>query len=353
MMTRIAVTADVHLRSRGEHPERFNALRDVMEKTHSLGIGALIIAGDLFDKNFQSYSEFEALCREFPDLHLYIIPGNHDPGLQGRHIVSSNATIYSKPSSVELGSRPFLFLPYTDGKTMGEVIADMGWKPSTEPWALVGHGDFLGGTREPNPLEPGVYMPLLRADLQRFQPRVVLLGHIHDPPSHPTVHYPGSPCSLNISETGRRSFLVVDTEGWDVSSHPIDTDVLFFRETLVLVPHEQEAPRLRATVRERIRAWGISPSERDKVRIRVEASGYVRDRSAVAAVLEEEFSDFTFHKDEGPNYDRLSVSVDIQLNAIAEKVRASIQELEFSFGGDEPTEEDALHCALELIYSER
>jgi DNA repair exonuclease SbcCD nuclease subunit len=352
-MNRVAVTADVHLRSQEERPERFNALRDVLEKTKAQGIDSLIIAGDLFDKDFQNYAEFESLCRGCPDVHLHIIPGNHDPGLEKRHVVADNATVYDEPTSVQLGAGRFLFLPYADGKTMGEVLADLAWDPGTEPWVLVGHGDYLGGTRRPNPLEPGVYMPLMRADLQRFRPRLVFLGHIHDPPEHPTVHYPGSPCGLDISETGRRRFLVLDTETWAVSEQPVDTDVLFFRERFVLVPHEEEVAHLRDAVQERVRSWDLLPGEGAKARIRAEVVGFVRDRNAVAAVLQEELSAFAFYKDEGPYLQGLSVSQDTQLGSIADKVQKTIKELDFEWEADEPTPDDVLQAALRVIYAER
>ena len=61
---RISVTADVHLRTRAEHSERYNALENIFEQTITEGIENLLIAGDLFDKDFRSYSEFEELGKQ-------------------------------------------------------------------------------------------------------------------------------------------------------------------------------------------------------------------------------------------------------------------------------------------------
>ena len=72
---KIAVTADAHLRAEAGHPERYNALENVFAQTVEAGIENLIIAGDLFDKDFQDYSKFEKLCRNHTSLQLHIIPG--------------------------------------------------------------------------------------------------------------------------------------------------------------------------------------------------------------------------------------------------------------------------------------
>lgn len=44
----IAIIADIHLRTRGDCPERCNVLVNILKSTE-----ALIIAGDLFDKEYE------------------------------------------------------------------------------------------------------------------------------------------------------------------------------------------------------------------------------------------------------------------------------------------------------------
>ena len=73
----VALTADVHLRTKIDHPERYNALENILEQIEAEGIKILIIAGDLFDKDFRNYADFEKLCKKHPDVQLEIIPGNH------------------------------------------------------------------------------------------------------------------------------------------------------------------------------------------------------------------------------------------------------------------------------------
>ncbi|MED5402056.1 MAG: metallophosphoesterase, partial [Planctomycetota bacterium] len=199
---KIAVTADVHLVAGDNgHPERLAALRDILEQLPTLEIDRLIIAGDLFDRDLQGYGEFETLCNEFPEISIEIIPGNHDPSLVPEHLLAPNITVYSEPQLVDRDGRQLLFVPYAEGTKMGEVIDRFRGELSAGRWILVGHGNYGGGLSTPHPHEPGVYMPLSRRDIDHSEPALVLLGHIHVPTTQPPVHYPGSPCGLDISET--------------------------------------------------------------------------------------------------------------------------------------------------------
>jgi len=349
---KIAVTADVHLRTRAEHPERYNALENIFEQIGAEGIENLLIAGDLFDKNFRSYSDFETLCKKYSKLRLHIIPGNHDPSISGKSIVGDNIHIYTDPAALEIDSTTFLLIPYEEKAKMGEKIAEAEKEIEGKEWILVAHGDYYGGVKELNPLEPGTYMPLSRKDLERFEPRTVFLGHIHKPLSQNNVHYAGSPCGLDINETGRRRFLVYDTTDGSVVSRDVATDDLYFNESFVIVPTDEEVSIFQREIKNRIESWKIDPSDHPKVSVRVEAVGYAADRSAVLAALEQGFERFKYFKDEGPKIERLLTSSDHQLNAIAERTMKLIDELDWDFGGDEPTKEQVEIAALSVIYGE-
>ena len=116
---KIAITADVHLVPGGEHPERLNALRNIFEQVEAEGIGVLIIAGDLFDKDVQDFKDFESLCRGHPEVQVKVIPGNHDPALSPGMIAAENVKVYDTVDLVKIGDTPFLFVPYSKGKSMG------------------------------------------------------------------------------------------------------------------------------------------------------------------------------------------------------------------------------------------
>jgi DNA repair exonuclease SbcCD nuclease subunit len=217
---------------------------------------------------------------------------------------------------------------------------------------LVAHGDYYGGVRQLNPLEPGIYMPLSMKDLEMFKPRIVFLGHIHKPLTIENVHYAGSPCGMDISETGKRKFLIYDTSTGIVEDRFVVTDVLYFNESFVIVPQEDEVPRIKQEIESRIQGWDIDPSDHQIVRVRVNAKGYAADRAAISTAIEEGFGKFRFYKDEGPRLENLSVSSDRQLNAIAERAMELIDESEWNFGGIEPTKDQIVEATLSSIYGD-
>ena len=349
---RIAVTADVHLGDKDEHLERYGALENILEQAEAEKVENLLIAGDLFDNGFNNYSEFEALCRKHLGVQLHIIPGNHDPGISEKSIVGDNIQIYTEPTMVEFDSTAFFFVPYKEKASVGDTIAEIDQDIEGKQWILVAHGDYYGGVKELNPLEPGTYMPLSKKTIERFSPSAVFLGHIHKPIAWGNVYYIGSPCGLDISETGKRRFLVYDTSEGSVVSMAVATDVLYFDESFVIVPLGTEAPLLKQEIEKRIKSWDIASSDHPRVCVKVEARGYATDRSAILGVLREGFEGFRYYKGEGPRIDELSISSDRQLNAVAEHTIRLIHELDWSFGGDEPTREQVTNAALNVIYGD-
>jgi DNA repair protein SbcD/Mre11 len=349
---KIAITADVHLRERDETPDRYRAFENVMEQTRAEGISQVIVAGDLFDKEFRNYSDFEELCREYEDLQVHVSPGNHDTGISERSIVGSNIHVYTEPQTVDMDGTCFLFLPYSPATTMAQNIAEWGGRPSIDPWVLIGHGDYYGGVREPNPLEPGTYMPLTRSDVDGLGAQAVLLGHIHKPDQWGSVSYVGSPCGLDISETGTRRFLIYDTDGGNVEERSVVTDHIYFVESFVVVPVDDEVEALEQEIERRIGAWGLDSADQEKVCVRVLATGYTTDKRAIYDALERGFGQFKSYKDEGPDTDKLMTTTDEQLNAVAQRTRDVLQELDWDFGGDEPEREQVLLAALATVYGQ-
>lgn len=349
---KIAITADLHLTSRAQNPERFETLETLLADMRDRGVSMVVIAGDLFDASRQNYAEFEQLCRDpnYQDITIAVIPGNHDPTIDNQQIVANNLKIINEPWIRDLDGRPFLFLPYRPGKTMGEEIEPFSDQLQPGEWILVAHGDWAGGLQIPNPAEPGVYMPLTRRDIEVYKPARVFLGHIHSPMDASPIHYVGSPCGLDISETGRRRCLLYDTNTNRVETVPLTTPVLYFNESFVIVPVPDEAAYLRAQIESRLDRWGLQPEEKARAVIRVKVAGYSADRAALRAVLQEAFADFHFYNGELPDIDRVSISDDLERHYIAEQVRASVESLEWPDGPDEPGADEILLEALHIIY---
>jgi DNA repair exonuclease SbcCD nuclease subunit len=348
---KIAFTADVHLvPGDTEHPERLAALGNVLGQLTDLGIEHLVIAGDLFDRDLQAYTEFETLLGQFPSIQVEIIPGNHDPSLAPDHLLASNITVYDQPTLVDHDGRQLLFVPFAPATRMGEVIER--FRNELEPgrWILVGHGNYGGGLSTPHPHEPGVYMPLSRRDIDHSEPALVLLGHVHIPTNQAPVHYPGSPCGLDISETGRRQFLVLDTHNASVTPQPIQTDVIFLEERFVVLPADGEPQRLLEEIQRRQQAWNIPADMLDRVTVRIAAAGFCNSPTAIRDVLVEGFADFTCY-DDGPQLDGLKIDPHPQLIELANRVREQIQQVDWDWGDREPQEQDALLEALAIVYA--
>ena len=234
---KIAITADVHLTSHEKNPERYHALENILDQLVALNIETLIIAGDLFDASCKDPGELERLLKNtrYDSITVYIIPGNHDPVLSQGTFTLQNIKYLTEPQLVDFFSdSSFLFLPYQNKSSIGEVLAAFPQTLAVNAWVLVAHGDNLASTSIKNNYENGLYMPLSRKDLQLYSPKKVFLGHIHAKSDTGIVHYPGSPCGLDPTETGIRSFLIYDTSVGKVERIPVETDVIYLQETLTI-----------------------------------------------------------------------------------------------------------------------
>ena len=345
----VAVTADVHLRTQQEYPERYSALDNILAQLASQDIDVLIVAGDLFDAELVDYSDFEDLCGQYPSVQLHIIPGNHDTQINEAKVVGENIHIYSEPAILVVDSTTFLMMPYESDATMGEKLAHAAAEIEGQHWILVGHGDYMECAQAPSATEPGVYMPLSRTDLDRYGPATVILGHIHRAQTKNNVHYVGSPQGLDITETGRRTYTVLDTANGFVTARPVSNDLLYFSESFVIVPVENDAAILKQDIKRRVDSWGLERSEYDKVHVRVDASGFTADRKAILKTLKSGFRQFSYY-DDGPKIEQLRISADYQRNAVAERVQELVNTMQWDFGGDEPTREAVVMAALALVY---
>lgn len=352
---KIAITSDAHLKTKKESPGSWNALSDILSKMLSENIKTLIIAGDLFNQESQNYSEFDEFCKN-PEytgsgIKFYIIPGNHDPSIKQQYFTSDNIAVFDKPAIISLGEPPvtFFFIPYLPARSMGEVLAEYSKSPDGI-WVLIGHGDYTAGLRNPNPYEPGIYMPVSRNDIQYYNPAKVILGHIHKRINFGKVYYPGSPCGLDINETGKRSFLILNTDTLEINEKVIDTDFIFFNETLISLPTTNEFDYMKKKIQEMIDRWGINKNEIQRARIRLKIKGYTSDKSRLLGIIKKTLKDFSFYNEEEPDLTDVSIFNDPERIVIVEKLKDEIEKLEWN---DETTlKEDILEKALQIILKE-
>ncbi len=349
---RIAFTSDLHLTSHARHPERFQALANILQQCDEQKIQLLIIAGDLFDRSLPNYADFEkAYQSNCPQgLATIILPGNHDSQLHSSHLALEGIDVPRDPSLLPLDNgRSLLLVPYQDQCTLGEQIAPFSAKLEPRSWILVGHGDWTAGRIAPDPNEPGVYMPLTRKDLQLYQPDRVILGHIHKPMEEERVFIPGSPCPITAAETGKRRFLILDTSSGNLASHIVRSAILFFQEDFILLPQEKQLERFKEVITQRIANWNLSEDHQPSISLQVSVSGFSPDRRKVFNTIKEEFSAYEFSDPSGPDLTRLYHQFDPDHAHVAQQVAAWIDRLEWSGDPLEPSREEILAEALKII----
>jgi exonuclease SbcD len=351
---RIALSADLHLTTRAEHPERYLALVNILDQMIEAGIRLLIIAGDAFDASLSNFSDFEAVCAARSDagIRIIVLPGNHDEGLAEGAIAAENVHLVTETRLMHLNDTAplLLMIPFKGGISMGEAIQAFGARLPAGDWALIGHGDWSDGLRQPNPYEPGVYMPFTRRDIDIYQPAEVFLGHVHKPLDAGNLHYPGSPCPLDIGETGPRRFLIYDTSSRRVESRAVANPVIYFDEAFITLPVEDEHSFVQRAVEARLSAWGLDPGDRGKVRVRVSVSGYSRDRRALRQAFEEAFGGYEFYAGQAPDISAVSIAHDPEGDAIAQLVWSQLEDLEWPETEREPGRGEILRAALKAIY---
>ncbi|MCM8826890.1 MAG: metallophosphoesterase [Candidatus Omnitrophica bacterium] len=350
---KVAITADIHLKTMTETPERFHALENIFQQLKQREISNLFIAGDLFDRESFNYNDLDELCRKYSDIYLTIIPGNHDLQIEKRFFTATNIEIIREPFIKEIDELSFLFIPCDSTKTIDEVLTEfIRNNRLPERWILIGHGDYITRKRELNSYEPGFYMPVLSKTINKHNPLRVILGHIHKPSEFGKVIYPGSPCGLDITETGKRSFIIYDTLTDSVNRSFVQTDTIYLTISILVFPVEEEISSLRDKFNQMVKSWGLTEDELKKVKLRFTIKGWTNDlpklKNGIIELLKSQ--GVSLYDTYGPNISKLKILRDIDSDRISilEKVRQKIDSLplqSFLTSKDEILEE-----AMRLIF---
>lgn len=350
---KIAITADIHLTSLKQNPERSKALEYILERSVNEGAGAIVIAGDLFDKSCQDPGEVEKIFElpKFKDLPIYIIPGNHDPAISEGMFVAKNIHFISKPEVFTLdGTRKFLFIPYKGHASIAPLVIEGKFDLKPEQWVLIGHGDWLETNTPANMYEDDQYMPLSRGDVHQLKPGIVFLGHIHAPYDSEMVYYPGSPYPLDVTETGIHTFILYDIGTNRVERIQIENDVIYQRIMLTIIPVEDESALIHSLLEAQITRWNFPDSMFSRVKVRVEVQGYSSNRDEVRKIIEEELKSKRISLESPPDMTKLKVSSDTMRADIAQETKKQILDLNLPQLADEPGNDDYIAEALNIIY---
>ncbi len=350
---KIGITADFHLTLTDAHPERKNALLDILQQCRKLDVQQLIIAGDLFDAPMSTYSEFEDICKrsEFSKIQLLIIPGNHDANISNKQIVAKNIRVFDQPVREQLaGGWDACLIPYRENQTMGKAIGEIPEKEYSGRWTLVGHGDWFGSLNVPNPYEGArTYMPLTRKEVDLRKPDFVFLGHLHAPQKMGKVFYTGSPCPVTVNETGYRRFLILDTDTGGIEESRVNNNVIYFAARLIVMPSKDEQGLISRQIEQYKRDWSVNESDLRQIKIQATAVGYSDDRGAIVKAIKNGFAEFEFLED--PDISQVKVANDVERNFIIERIQRELDDVDYPIGKEgEPDKEQILFRAMDLVY---
>ncbi len=235
---KILHTSDLHLSV--EHPERFEALEEILEKSGEHGIDIITISGDLFDSGIIPVSVKKKFIEtiERYNRKVVLIPGNHDKDAFGtRPFLGSDVKIILNPM------QPIIFtddktaiwgLPYKEGDPLPVLIKVMekAKKYGDYTHILMFHGDLLElvwDTETTGNEGTKRYMPVSLSYFNESPFKFILAGHYHtNTYTFPIDNrgyfiYPGTPVSITSRETGRRRTIIVDTGSGDITQLPLDT----------------------------------------------------------------------------------------------------------------------------------
>jgi len=263
---RIAHTSDLHIDS--EHPERWDALKLVLEKAKGEKVDYLVIAGDLFD-DVASANENIAKLRSYfsgSPFKTIVIPGNHDfLAFETERDLGDNVVVLSKndPIHSDPSNRiSFFTVPYLVGATNEYFYEKLAYiSKNVDPsWfnIFVFHGDLdevlkkIKHRKEIAGAEEETAFSLSLKVLQKFPSvQLVLSGHYHtfgEPisigDSSRLIVYSGAPVSITRNDLGTRYLLIYDvdpdTKKVVLNKYPLET-FYFEKLEIYLTPTSGES----------------------------------------------------------------------------------------------------------------
>lgn len=244
---KILHTGDVHLDSPFAHlsaaaaAERRSELRatfsDMMAYARTEAVDLLLIAGDLFDRQFVTRDTVALLQEEFAALPCPVIiaPGNHDPAEEGsvwkKHAFPENVHVFTEPTlrkisldelSCDVYGYAFTEPTLRDCPLSGKTVED----PEKINLLCV-HGDTT------SPIS--TYGPLPGAVLTAFGADYTALAHIHNPEAaNAALPVPGAYCGCpegrDFGEAGRKGALLVTVDKIGGEAHVASKFVRFCRK---------------------------------------------------------------------------------------------------------------------------
>lgn len=296
---RIIHTADVHLSP--DHPERMEALEEVVDLCEQEEADLLLITGDLFDANIDLEDLKTDLRPLFSDnsFQTLVIPGNHDKSAfrQEDYFGEDLEVLQDKPYSQKIiEDANIVALPYTN-KAFSEMVEPLSEAVEDgKENILMIHCTLAGATGGFG--DESEYLPVKPSELVQTGFDYVLAGHIHSSATRKTFGdtvfaYSGSTVSISSSETGKREAWLLET-GEGLETRELDTEY-YLKEQKEVLPGEEDE------VTDEIEE-DLKQKDLDKASVIVKLEGFTQEEV-------EEFSDEVEDKVEGLEPDEVDLDV--------------------------------------------
>ncbi len=261
---KILHTSDIHLHN--DHPERFDALKKVVEKAKEYSVDYLVIAGDLFQDLESATDIFTRLRSVFNDLpfKVIVIPGNHDYSLyETQRDLGNSAVVLNAESPIfedHSSNVIFFTVPYFDNLLPEHFPARLATVvQKLTPNFLnifVYHGDLeevvlkLRSRGRSSKEERGKAFSINLHYIEMLEKvKLVLAGHYHNATdgfkfgANGLFIYSGSPVSVSKSDTGERSVILIEINGIEISSFQrIYVSSFNYRELVISLNGFEENP---------------------------------------------------------------------------------------------------------------
>ena len=198
----------------------------------------MVVAGDFCDSAPFPYEGIREVLGEFPDLHIWILIGNHDLKggvLSDRFIGLEQVRVVDRPMLLPGWEVPILLLPYRPQVSMSQALYEA--KRSlgvSSDYLLISHGEVL---YTGDYYDDEGYFPITPAEVRALGPRLSLLGHIHSGPEYPDLNlfYCGSLFPLTTNELGPRRYGVVEPVSGAIEWVTVQEGPLYWRDQALLL----------------------------------------------------------------------------------------------------------------------
>ncbi|MGB9893790.1 MAG: hypothetical protein ACPLRA_05205, partial [Candidatus Saccharicenans sp.] len=157
---------------------------------------------------------------------------------------------------------------------------------------------------------------------------------------------------LEINETGKRRFLLYEPENNRLETREVVTPVIYFRETMLALPVEDEILRLQEMIKKMIEGWEISGQDLQKVKLRLRVRGFTKDKEALSKLINEEIArhGISFYDEGGADLSELKIITDESEARLLllSKIQERLQQQDLRKFLSSP--EDVLEEAAEIIF---